>query len=196
VQFLIDRGARLDTKTALGWTALDVANGVFFANAKKEYPAAAAIIRNAMAAQSASPAAGAPAPRPAPANTQSGQPGAATYVDSDKVAEAFAKGGRLSSGPDYAASVARRTGAGQVEVHVKETDIFYIVAGEATFVTGGTMIGGKESRPDQLLGSSIDGGESHHLKKGDYIAIPAGMPHWFKEVPQGITYYMVKVIKP
>jgi len=48
VQFLIDRGARADAKTALGWTALDVANGVFFANAKKEYPAAAAILRKAI----------------------------------------------------------------------------------------------------------------------------------------------------
>jgi ankyrin repeat protein len=45
LQYLIDRGARLDTTTALGWTALDVAKGVFFANAKKEYPAAAAILQ-------------------------------------------------------------------------------------------------------------------------------------------------------
>jgi len=120
----------------------------------------------------------------------------ATYVDKDKVAEAFAKGGRLSTGPDYQASVLRRTGPGQVEVHVKETDIFYIVDGEATFVTGGTMIGGKESRPNQLLGTDIQGGVVHHLKKGDYIAIPAGTPHWFKEVPQSINYYMVKVVKP
>jgi len=120
----------------------------------------------------------------------------ATYVEKDKVAEAFAKGGRLSAGPDYQASVLRRTGPGQVEVHRKETDIFYIVDGEATFVTGGTMIGGKESRPDQLLGTNIEGGEVHHLKKGDYIAIPAGTPHWFKEIPQSINYYMVKVVKP
>ena len=49
VQFLVDRGARLDARTALGWTPLAVAEGVFFANAKKEYPAAAAIIRKAMA---------------------------------------------------------------------------------------------------------------------------------------------------
>jgi ankyrin repeat protein len=51
VQFLIDRGARPDAKTALGWTALDVANGVFFANAKKEYPAAATVLRKAMGAR-------------------------------------------------------------------------------------------------------------------------------------------------
>jgi mannose-6-phosphate isomerase-like protein (cupin superfamily) len=120
----------------------------------------------------------------------------ATYVDREQVAAAFAKGGRFAAGPDYTASVLRRTAAGQVEVHAKETDIFYIVDGEATFVTGGTMIGGKTARPDQMLGTSIEGGETHQLKKGDFIAIPAGVPHWFKEIPQSINYYMVKVIKP
>lgn len=48
VQYLIDKGALVDTKTKLGWTPLAVAEGVFFANAKKEYPAAAAIIRTAL----------------------------------------------------------------------------------------------------------------------------------------------------
>ena len=126
----------------------------------------------------------------APAAAQ--QPAAVTYVDAGKVAAAFAAGGRLGSGSDFTASGARRTGPGQVEVHQKETDIFYIIDGAATFVTGGTMIGGQESRPDQLLGSSIEGGEVRQLKKGDLIVIPAGTPHWFKDVPQSINYYMVK----
>jgi quercetin dioxygenase-like cupin family protein len=127
---------------------------------------------------------------------QEAAPASVTYVDKDKVADLFVKTGSLAKGSDFTASVLRRNRAGQVEVHVKETDIFYIVDGEATFVTGGKMIGGKESRPDQFLGTSIEGGETHHLQKGDFIAIPAGTPHWFKEIPQSINYYMVKVIKP
>jgi len=119
-----------------------------------------------------------------------------TYIPQDKVAVAFSKGGRLAAGSDFSASGARRNGPGQVEVHEKETDIFYIVEGEATFITGGTMIGGKATKAGQLVGTSIDGGEVHHLKKGDFISIPAGTPHWFKEVPQSINYYMVKVLKP
>jgi mannose-6-phosphate isomerase-like protein (cupin superfamily) len=121
---------------------------------------------------------------------------AVTYVDAAKVAELFAKGGPLASGQGFTASIARRTAAGQVEVHRKETDIFYVVDGEATFVTGGTMTGGKETRPDQLLGTTIDGGDVHHLTKGDFITIPAGTPHWFKDVPSSISYYLVKVIAP
>ena len=120
-----------------------------------------------------------------------------TYVDAEKLAGLMAKGGALANGPDFTASLARRTAAGQVEIHAKETDIFYIVDGTATFVTGGTMVGGKETRPNQLLGTDIQGGQTHQLKKGDFISIPAGVPHWFKDVPSsGVTYYMVKVVKP
>jgi hypothetical protein len=48
VQYLVDHGAQLDAKTKLGWTPLQVAEGVFFANAKKEFPPAAAILKKAM----------------------------------------------------------------------------------------------------------------------------------------------------
>ena len=49
VQYLVDQGADVSATTALGWTPLQVAEGVFCCNAKKEFPAAAAIIRQALA---------------------------------------------------------------------------------------------------------------------------------------------------
>jgi quercetin dioxygenase-like cupin family protein len=120
----------------------------------------------------------------------------ATYVGHEKVAETFAKGGALAKGDDFTASVLKRTAAGQVEIHDKETDIFYITDGEATFITGGTVVGQKTLRPGQQTGSDIEGGVTHHLTKGDIITIPAGTPHWFKEVKLPIYYYMVKVLRP
>ncbi len=118
-----------------------------------------------------------------------------TYVPADKVAPAVMKGGALAKGEGYSVSGVHRAKAGQVEVHEKETDIFYITDGAATFVTGGTVVGGKSTRPGQTLGTSINGGETHHLSKGDVVTIPAGTPHWFKEVSPSVSYYMVKVIK-
>lgn len=115
-----------------------------------------------------------------------------TYVNHDRVA----KGGALVTASDFIVEIQKRMGPGQVEVHDKETDTFYVLDGEATFVTGGTMIGGKVTAPNQQRGTDIRGGEVHHLSKGDVIAIPAGIPHWFKEIQQPFTYYVVKVIKP
>jgi ankyrin repeat protein len=47
VKFLVDHGAQVDAKTKVGWTPLDMAGGIFFANAKKEFPAAAEILKQA-----------------------------------------------------------------------------------------------------------------------------------------------------
>ena len=119
-----------------------------------------------------------------------------TYIGNDKVADSLAKGGVLVTQSDLTVQGAHRAAAGQVEVHDKETDVLYITDGEATFVTGGTMIGGKNTKTGQWLGTDIQGGESRHLSKGDVIVIPAGVPHWFKEVPKSVSYFVVKVIKP
>jgi mannose-6-phosphate isomerase-like protein (cupin superfamily) len=129
--------------------------------------------------------------------TRAGAATGVTYVGHDKVAESLAKGGPLMSAPDLnlTAQGAHRNAPGQVEVHDKETDVLYIVDGEATFVTGGTMIGGKQSKAGQWLGADIQGGETHQLTKGDVIMIPAGTPHWFKQVPGSVSYFVVKVLK-
>jgi mannose-6-phosphate isomerase-like protein (cupin superfamily) len=118
-----------------------------------------------------------------------------TYVGHDKVAAALSKGGPLVTAPDLLVQGSHRDKAGQVEVHEKETDVIHVIDGEATFVTGGTMAGGKTNKPGQMLGTGIKGGETHHLTKGDVIVVPAGIPHWFKEVPTSVSYYVVKVLK-
>ena len=121
--------------------------------------------------------------------------GDVTYVSKDKVAAALANGGSLVKADDLLVSGSHRVKPGQVEVHDKETDVFYITDGEATFVTGGRMVGGKMTKAGQHIGTNIEGGQTHHLSKGDVIVIPAGTPHWFKEVPKTVSYYVVKVLK-
>jgi mannose-6-phosphate isomerase-like protein (cupin superfamily) len=119
-----------------------------------------------------------------------------TYLSHEKVAAALAHGGILDKASDLIVLGSHRTAGGKLEVHEKETDVDYIVDGEATFVTGGKMVGGKLTSPGQWLGTDIQGGQVHHLTKGDVIVIPAGIPHWFKEVPHSVTYLVVKVLKP
>ena len=54
----------------------------------------------------------------------------------------------------------------------------------------------RKEKAEQWLGTSIEGGTTYHLSKGDVVTVPAGTPHWFKEVPSSISYYTVKIIKP
>jgi quercetin dioxygenase-like cupin family protein len=115
-----------------------------------------------------------------------------TYIGHATVA----KGGTLVNAPDLKVQIAHRATSGEVEVHDKETDTFYVLDGSATLITGGTMVGGRVTEPNQHRGKSITGGEAHQLTKGDVVVIPAGIPHWFKEVPRSIDYYVVKVLKP
>jgi mannose-6-phosphate isomerase-like protein (cupin superfamily) len=75
----------------------------------------------------------------------------------------------------------------------KDTDVFYILDGSATFVTGGELVDGAPTDPDEIRGTSIKGGEPHALQKGDVIIIPRGIPHHFTEVAAPLNYFVVKV---
>jgi mannose-6-phosphate isomerase-like protein (cupin superfamily) len=118
------------------------------------------------------------------------------FIDKEKVAAVFAKGGNLINAPDMIVLGSHRAVPGQVEVHDKETDVMYVIDGAATFVMGGTMVGGKVTRPGQSIGTGITGGQTQKLTKGDMVIVPAGSPHWFKEVSPQVSYYVVKVVKP
>ena len=118
----------------------------------------------------------------------------ATYFDSATVSAAFDKGQPLIQTPGYRVLASRRETPGRVEIHLYETDVFYIVDGTATFVTGGACDDAKLVSPGQLLGTTINGGVTHHLKKGDVIIIPAGLPHQFFEVSHPFLYFTVKPI--
>jgi hypothetical protein len=116
-----------------------------------------------------------------------------TYIPADQVKAAFAKGSVLVNNGNYQVHASRREEPGQVEVHVKDTDVIYMLDGTTTFVTGGTMVGGKTTAPDEIRGSSVRGGETRTLTKGDVIIVPNGTPHWFKDVSGAVLYYVVKV---
>lgn len=115
------------------------------------------------------------------------------YFDKEKVAMAFLKGAVLFDGSDkYMVHASRRDGPGMAEVHMKDADIIYVLEGTATFVTGGTVVEGKTIAADEVRGKEIRGGETRRITRGDVIIVPAGTPHWFKEVPGPFTYYVVK----
>ncbi len=117
-----------------------------------------------------------------------------TYLKSDQVQTAFAKGAPLIEVEDYKIHASRRASEpGLAEIHTRDTDIIYVLQGSATLVTGGKAVAAKTTGPEELRGSEIEGGESREISVGDVIVVPNGTPHWFKKVNGPLLYYVVKV---
>src|SRR5260370_13992845 len=105
-----------------------------------------------------------------------GVPAAVHYIGHDKVAEVMAKGGPIVNDPGLVV-LANRRGTGQVEYHEHTNHIFIMVEGDATFITGGSIVGAKRTSPHQMVATSLQRGETPHLTQGDVITIPAQTPH-------------------
>ena len=120
------------------------------------------------------------------------QESAVKYFPASDVAAMFVKGGTVTSGPNYTVMAAQRTAGGEAELHDHDTDVFRIMSGSATFVTGGRMIGAHITEPGETRGSGIEGGETRQLSPGDVVVIEKGTPHWFKAVEGRVEYFVVK----
>ncbi len=139
-------------------------------------------------------------PAAGPAGTAAGTPvGTAasgsevTFIPADSVEAGFRRGAVLVNRGDYMIHASRRTEPGLIEIHNQETDLIYVLEGSATFVTGGRLLDGKTTAPDEIRGTRLEGGDVRHLVKGDVVVVPNGVPHWFKEVNGPLLYYVVKV---
>jgi len=127
--------------------------------------------------------------RPGAADDQNG----VKYFPAADVEASFAKGGTLIQTSAFRIMTAQRTGVGEAELHSLDRDIFHVLEGSASFVTGGTLVGSRETGPGETRATSIDGGVTQALQAGDVITIPKGVPHWFKAVDGKVRYFVVKV---
>jgi mannose-6-phosphate isomerase-like protein (cupin superfamily) len=115
-----------------------------------------------------------------------------THIPSARVTAAFAKGEPLLETGSYKVHASLREAPGQAEVHLRDTDIIYVLEGTATIVTGGSVVDGSTTAPDEIRGSAIRGGIAQPLVKGDVFIVPNGVPHWFTRVQAPFRYYVVK----
>jgi len=67
-------------------------------------------------------------------------------------------------------------------VHEREAEMFYVVEGSGTLVTGGTLREEKRTNAENLTGSGIEGGTPRHIAKGDWVMVPEKTPHWFSQI--------------
>ena len=90
-----------------------------------------------------------------------------------------------------------------VAEHDLVSEVYHIIEGTATLVTGPDLVG-KKRRPADLEtvrlfngpgnnAASIRNGVTHELKAGDVIVIPAGTGHWFTKIDDHVVYLMVRI---
>lgn len=90
-----------------------------------------------------------------------------------------------------------RTASGGAEQHGHFADFLFVIDGEGTEMTGGTIVDPKPGQNGEVHGKTLEGATPHVLHKGDVIHIPAGTPHQSIEAPgQTITIFVVKVEEP
>jgi mannose-6-phosphate isomerase-like protein (cupin superfamily) len=132
----------------------------------------------------------------AQAGTQASSDGNVTFIPAARVTAAFAKGEPLVENGSHKVHASRRETPGLAEVHIRDTDIIYVLEGSATILTGGSVVDGKTTSTDEIRGRSITGGTEQRLAKGDVFIVPNGVPHWFSKVQAPFLYYVVKTTSP
>jgi mannose-6-phosphate isomerase-like protein (cupin superfamily) len=111
----------------------------------------------------------------------------AQLKDPEKAAEGLAEE-RL----DDVTRVAMRSKSGRGEIHAKSDDVFFILSGEATLVTGGSVT--HPTGQEEVRGDTIEGGSSAPLKPGDVVHIPHTVPHQVLLKPGELfTYVLIKI---
>ena len=83
------------------------------------------------------------------------------------------------------------------------TEVYHIIDGSGTFVTGGTIANAQPVPTNNVIhtilvgpsttGSAIEGGQSRHVGPGDVIIVPPGVAHWFSKVDADMNYLVVRV---
>ena len=88
----------------------------------------------------------------------------------------------------------REASSGQAEWHERYADLIVVQSGHATIIIGGKILNGQTTAPNEIRGTSIEGGDRRSLKAGDVLHIPAKTPHQMLLDPgQTLDYIVLKV---
>ena len=83
----------------------------------------------------------------------------------------------LQEYPRHSVMLSVRLRSGVAELHEHFADLFFVLEGRATLVTGGSVEKAQTVAPGEIRGSAVVGGKSQELRAGDAAHVPAGVPH-------------------
>jgi len=75
----------------------------------------------------------------------------------------------------------------------KMTEVYYMLEGAGTLVTGGTLVDPQRTSGNiTVRADRIEGGVSRRIAKGDVVIIPAGVPHWWSNLEGDLSYLIIR----
>ncbi len=83
----------------------------------------------------------------------------------------------LKEYPRHSIMLSVRLRSGEAELHEHFADLFIVLDGRATLVTGGTVADPRRVGPGETRGSRVTGGIEQELRAGDVAHVAAGTPH-------------------
>ncbi|HZP32061.1 MAG TPA: cupin domain-containing protein [Candidatus Acidoferrales bacterium] len=147
-----------------------------------------------------------PAAKPSPQpNPQSNAKPTQLFTSASDVTAliAKAKGRRTNNQPlitepilelgGYDGHLEYRASVGNAAVHEKEAELFYVLDGSATLVTGGKLVNEKRTDAANLNGSAIEGGSPRNIAKGDWVLVPQDTAHWFSPIHGVLVLFSMHV---
>ncbi len=96
----------------------------------------------------------------------------------------------------YRVSLEYRASVGPATIHEREAEIFYVMDGAATMVTGGKLMNETRPREYNLQGTAIEGGTPRSIAKGDFIIVPENTAHWFSAIDKTLILISLHVPRP
>ena len=96
----------------------------------------------------------------------------------------------------YGANLEYRVAVGPAAVHIHEAEVFYVIDGSCTMTVGGKLTEEKQSNPENLSGSGIEGGTTQKLSKGDFYMVPENTPHWVSAIEGRVVFMTLHVPRP
>ena len=96
----------------------------------------------------------------------------------------------------YNANMEYRASVGPAAIHEKEAEMFYVIDGSATLMTGGKLTNEKRTNAENLTGDGIEGGKTQSISKGDFVIVPENTPHWFSAINGTVVLMSFHVPRP
>jgi mannose-6-phosphate isomerase-like protein (cupin superfamily) len=95
----------------------------------------------------------------------------------------------LTKGAGFRVTIRRRTQLDVAIRHERRVEVYHILDGSATLVTGGRLrVPKKGANEGDLEGTAIESGVEQVVQKGAVVVIEAGVPHWFSKINGHIDY--------